>query len=380
MNWPMVGLGALIAAVVVWQSRQEARRERPPADPGPVEPQANAARQGRRTPPWSGAGAASPATTRERTVDFKPGTLGLIRAMRWENDGRFLKADDETYLVHEVVVAIENFMHAEFGDAYRQRTWQVPEEVLAAARQALPDHAGTYGGHALAYLLVRAGADDDFVHAHLHPWERLAFTWRKQQLGGAQIAALLREAGLIESMPAAEVAKLDAWIAEPVTALGFWHRIVDALFGKSRVAYVHLRDPGFENDHDQLFKELMKTASPPVAVEDVQQQLLDAELQDSGEEVQGMAVLRHQAAWLVSFKYQGKPHQFTVGSSSTWMEVAPVLDAADRFLAAIGRPDRVFQFQHGRAEGGEWGLFITAPDGPFRGIVARLELPLAPRG
>jgi hypothetical protein len=145
----------------------------------------------------------------------------LMRAMRWEHDARFLKAVDEAYLVHEVVVAIGNYMYAEPGpQGHKTASWRIPAEILAAARQALPDHAGTYAAEDLAYLLVRAQADDDAVHPYLHPWDRLAFTWRKHGLSGAKIARLLRDSGLIDQMPDAGVTELDGWIGAPVTAPG----------------------------------------------------------------------------------------------------------------------------------------------------------------
>jgi hypothetical protein len=93
-----------------------------------------------------------------------------------------------------------------------------------------------------------------------------------------------------------------------------------------------------------------------------------------------MPVFQHHASWVVSFGFAGRQHRFTVGSQGTWMEVEPVLAAADRFLAGIGRPDRVFQFRHSRGENGEWGMFVTMPAPTFTAVAARLELPLAPRG
>ena len=396
MNWLIVGLVALVAIVVSWKVRQEARGKSPPPPARTtaaehVNRKVDEATQSRRAPPWDGIGTATADADRRRwnSANFKPGTLGLIRAMRWEDSVRFENSEKETYLVSEIVTAIGNHLYHELGaEGYKLQLWPVPDRVLSAARAALPDHAGTYAAEHLAYLLVRAGATDDSVLQHLHPWERLAFTWQKQGLTGEKIARLLQGHGLIEPMPASRVAQLDGWIAAPVTAMQKKHRILAALFGESRLVHASLRDPGYECRHDRLFEGLMRSASPPVAAEAVEQTMVDSALTDIGAAIdlvqrpdpkllpEGARVFRHQATWLVRFNFAGRAYRFPVDSNGTWMEVAPVLDAADRFLADLGRSDRVFWFQTDRSDGGEWGIFITAPATAFGNVAQQLHLPL----
>jgi hypothetical protein len=395
MDWPIVVLGVVVSIVVFWKARQEARtKSSPPPTPTTSAERVNRhvaeALQSFRAPPWEGNGtpASDADRRRSKSANFKPGTLGLIRAMRWENDARFVRADDETYLVSEIVTAISNHLYVVLGaEGVKHQSWPVPDHILRAAREALPDHAGTYAAEHLAYLLVRAGTIDDFVQEHLHPWERLAFTWRKQGLTGEKISRLLQGHALVEPLPATR-AQLDGWIADPITAMRMQHRILSALFGETRLVHASLRDSGYECRHDSLFEGLMASAAPPVAVEAVKQELVDSALTDIGAAIdllqrpspnpvpEDARVFQHQATWLVRFNFAGRAYRFPIESNGTWMEVAPVLEAADKFLADLGRPDRVFWFQRNRSDSGEWGTFITAPAVAFGEVAQQLRLPL----
>jgi hypothetical protein len=57
------------------------------------------------------------------------------------------------------------------------------------------------------------------------------------------------------------------------------------------------------------------------------------------------------------------------------MDVIAVVSAADKFLAELDRPDRVFQFASGSG-GGDFGAFIAADPVRFKDVAERLHLPL----
>src|SRR5687767_3146057 len=103
------------------------------------------------------------------TADFRPSTRTLLRLMGWEGRHPYREPHDEPYRIHEIVIEIGNRNYRSLGRAaYHDGHWQVDADLLVAAREALPDNAGTYAGHDLAYLLVRAGATDADALAHLH--------------------------------------------------------------------------------------------------------------------------------------------------------------------------------------------------------------------
>jgi hypothetical protein len=293
-------------------------------------------------------------------------------------------------------------MYAALGqEKYGNGVWPVEPGLVVAIREALPDHPQGYAGEDLAYLLVRAGASDREILVRLHPWDRLMFRWNQQRLTASDVAVVLQEAGVSDATSVADPARIDAWIAHPITALGDIHRIVSALFDlNQRVLYACVRDSGYELAHDQLFKQLLERTVPRVAIEEVSQRagsagdaLVDvtetAELTmrvgDSNRTVhveddpqlvrEGVRVYEHDGRGMVRFKYAGKPHGFFVEGKGTWMDVTAVVKAIDGFMAELGRPDRVFQFEVPRGESGEWLAFLVADPERFAPAAARLGLP-----
>ncbi len=335
--------------------------------------------------------------------DFKPSTRKLITAMGWETE-RFKSVEQEDYLLHRVVIDVSNRTYVALGqERHRSSVWPVDPGLVAALREALPDHPQGYAGEDLAFLLVRAGVSDQEVLESLHPWDRLIFHWIEQGLTASDVAGVLREAAVIDEIAEADLARIDAWIAQPLTALADIDQMVHALFDRERrVVHACVRDPGFELPHDQLFRQLLASAVPSVAIEEVSQRTSSAagRFVDVTETTQltmrvgesertfriaddpqlaheGVRVYEHDGRCIVRFKYAGKPHGFFVEGKGTWMDVSSVLNAVDEFMAGLGRPDRVFQFAVPRGENGEWLVFLVADPARFAPAAVRLGLPVS---
>ena len=240
----------------------------------------------------------------------------------------------------------------------------------------------------------------------LHPTDRLVYGWIEQGLRAADIAGILREAGVIEAVADADLARLDGWIANPLTAYSNFDTIVHALFDHdSRVVQAFVRDPGFELHHDELLAQLLASAAPPIAIEEASQSsspsdklvdvtagtVLTMQVGDGstrtftvGDDPQplqeGARVYQHDGRCIVRFRHAGKSHGFFVESQGTWMDVAAVLRGVDAFMADLGRPDRAYQFAVTRGENGEWPLFLVADPARFEPTAERLGLPVSRAG
>jgi hypothetical protein len=335
--------------------------------------------------------------------DFKPSTRKLITAMGWESE-RFKSVEDENYLLHRIVIDVSNRIYAALGEErFRNGDWPVDPGLVDAAREALTDHPQGYAGEDLAYLLVRAGTSDPEVLGRLHPCDRLIFRWNEQRLKASDVAAVLREGGVCDAIAAADLTRIDAWIAQPLTALGDFDVIVHALFDwQHRVVHACVRDPGYELPHDELFRQLLASAVPPVAIEEVMQRAASAaeslidvtemasltmrvgesertfRIEDDAQLArEGVRVYEHDGRGIVRFMYGGRPHGFLFEGKGTWMDVSSVLKAVDGFMAGLGRPDRAFQFAGPRGENGEWPIFLVADPARFAPAAARLGLPVS---
>ena len=335
--------------------------------------------------------------------DFKPSTHQLIKLMGWASE-RFKSVEDESYLLHRIVVDVSNRIYAAIGEErFRNGIWPVDRGLVTAVREALPDHPRGYAGEDLAYLLVRAGESDREVLERLHPWDGLMFRWQEQQLTPSDVALILREAGVRDAMSATHLSRIAAWMAQPLTALGNFDQILNALFDlEHRLVYACVRDPGYELAHDQLFKQLLERAMPPIVIEKVTQQssnaaesLIDVteltwltmqvgqsertfRIEDDPQLArEDVRVYEHDGRGIVRFAYEGKPHGFFVDGKGTWMDVSSVLKAVDEFMAGLGRPDRAYQFEVSRGENGEWLAFIIADPARFAPAAARLGLPVS---
>ncbi|ARN20538.1 hypothetical protein A4W93_11895 [Piscinibacter gummiphilus] len=338
--------------------------------------------------------------------DFKLSTRRVLEAMGWEKSHRFKSPGDERYLLHQVVVEIGNRLYHVLDETtYKNGIWPVDPALLTALRAALPDHTEGYAGQSIAQLLARSGARDPEVSGALHPWDRLMFRWQEEGLAAADVAAILRDASLVESMSESGRARIDAWIANPVSALscGFFY-VLAALFNvETRLLIASVRDSGFDPRHDQLFQQLLARAVPAVDVAEVSQesdseeQLIDvtehAELimrtpdaerrfkvgDDAALSQEGVRVYRVAGGKRVRFSHGGRTHSFPFKSEGTWMDLPSVLNAVDRFMAELGRPDRALQFEASPWENAEWLGFLVADPAVCVPVCARLGLPLAER-
>jgi hypothetical protein len=332
--------------------------------------------------------------------DCKPSTRKLLELIGWRDKRPNPSLGGETYLVHEVTVEIGNRMYRELGrERYKDGNWPVAPSLVAAAQAALPENSGTYAAESLAYLLVRSGACESDVLMHLHPWDSVIFRWRNEGLTAQGIATILRDAGLNERITTQDLASIDGWIAEPVSALDDEVEILYALFGEPRIILMPVRDMGFEPDHHQLFEKLLTRAAPPVPVENVSQVWASRGLTDvtdttvltvsagPGEKPfrveeepqlsrEGVRIFEHRARGIVRFTYERRQYQFQFSTNGTLMDVPAVLNAADRFLAGLNRPERVFEFRIPRGGTGDWSMFITAPEARFKDVAERLGVPL----
>jgi hypothetical protein len=311
--------------------------------------------------------------------------------MGWEGRHPYRESHDEPYRIHEIVIEIGSRIYRSFGETlYKDGHWQVDADLLVAAREALPDNAGTYAGHDLAYLLVRAGATDDEALAHLHPWDALAFRWQAAGLTAADVVATL---DVTDAVGRAQLDLIDRWIAEPITALGDWLHILTTLFDpEQRLVIAHLRDISDDVRHQELLETLLARAEPPVEIRgarqdwhadlvEVNQPLTISVNRGDGKQATFEAVLVNEdrGFGLVRFNHAGVDHMFRYQQQGSWMDTDAVVRAANDFLRQIDHPGHVFRFEIGRGESREYCAFITAHATRFAQAATRLSLPLVER-
>jgi hypothetical protein len=325
------------------------------------------------------------------TAEFRPSTRTLLRIMGWEGRHPYSEPHDEPYRIHEIVIEIGNRVYRACGEAaYRDGRWEVDADLLVAARDALLDNAGTYAGHGLAYLLVRAGATDDEALAQLHPWDALAFRWQAAGLTAADVAATL---DVTDAVDRAQLEMIDRWIAEPITALGDWFQILTALFDpEQRLVVARLRDMSDDVRHHELLETLLARAEPPVEIRgarqdwhanlvEVNQPLTISVNRGDGKPATLEAVLVNEdrGFGLVRFAHAGVEHMFRYQQEGSWMDTDAVVRAANGFLRQIHHPGHVFRFETARGESAEYGAFLTAHATRFAEAATRLSLPLVER-
>jgi len=363
MEQYIVGGGLLAALIAFLSIRQQMRRR--------ADEDERAAGGGEREP------SVTQPLAPVRTA-FKPSTLNLIRAMEWQKDRRYLAAREERYLLAEVLEAIRTAMYHRLDkETWKHGVWPVSPAIVSAARQALRDHhVGTYAAERLAWLLARAGAADDDVLEKLHPWDRLAFSWQREGLNAAAIAQILRDAALIDSIPAPGMAQIDGWIARPVSVLWDPQEIVEALFGKTRIVSMLVQDEDCDDpNHPYLFEQLLRSATSPVLVSELEQRRYGDAAIEPAETITLVERTSPEDFGDVLFTHAGQRYRFIFEDLRKDVDVASVMSAADRFLTDLGYPDRTFRFQD-TSGGGQVGCFITAPEAAFRQVAERLHLPL----
>jgi len=321
-----------------------------------------------------------PAAVPQRS--FRPGAVELLRQVRpdWPPAG---DASEETYAVDGACVEIDNRVFGELGqDAHKNGVWPADTALLAALRDALEEQRGNYAGYHVAYTLVRCGRSSPDIVKGLYPLKRMAFGWRERGLTGAGIEQMLREAGMAPRLPGEAVARLDGWIADPLSALEQDSVITSLLFGPRRVI-ASLDDSGYQPRHDELFADLAKAALPPVAVTDVRQDTGPGErFKDvtattflAAKDAPGVSAILSDAGsnWIVEYTHEGKPYGFLAECRATWMDVDAVLRHFDEFMARLGHSDRVFRLAN---ENDFWGHFVVAPYDKFPDLARELGIPL----
>jgi hypothetical protein len=313
---------------------------------------------------------------------FRSGAAALLRQVRpdWPPNG---DASDETDAVHSACVEISNRLFSELGqDAHKNGVWPADTALLAALRVALEEQRGNYAGYHVAYTLVRCGRSSPDIVKGLYPLRRMAFGWRDKGYTGARIEQMLRAAGIAPRLPAEAVARLDGWIADPLSALEQDSVITSLLFG-TRGLIASLDDSGYQPRHDELFAKLAQAAVPAVAVTDVHQDTgpgerfkdVTATTYLAARDAPGVTAILSDAGshWIVEYAHQGKAYGFLAASKGTWMDVDAVLRHFDEFMARLGHSDRVFRLAN---ENDFWGHFVVAPGETFPALAQGLGIPL----
>jgi hypothetical protein len=260
------------------------------------------------------------------------------------------------------------------SEAHAAGPWPATPRQIAALRAALEAQPDDYVAHEVAFTLVRVGRSEPAIVGRLHPTDRFAFRWKEDGLDSRRIDEMVRAAGFEPVAPKGG-AKIDAWIADPLHALGISLDLTNALFG-NRLVYGSLQSNDFCPRHDELFVRLAQGARPPLAIEGATQRDTPDRFRDAGD-VGGIPVMSDQGSfWIVEFGYEGRPHRFRAKCNGSWLDLKPVLRHFDALLESLGRADRAFVLDLGRGQGSEWGLFIVADAPRFEELMARLQLPL----
>ena len=318
-----------------------------------------------------------------------PATRALLRLAGHDADRPSADRADLGYRVSCVVTGVGNDVYSAHGAEVCHAAWPVDAAMVAAMRAALPEWRDHYAGTALAFALVRFGERDAGTIAALHPWDRLAFTWRERGLDGAAVDLRIQAAGLDPLTPE-QVATIDGWLADPLAALGDTWSTVPQLLG-DRMVYGTLRSNDFWPAHDELFTALLGALRPPVDVGGACQRQDDGPRwiqaptpvhEAAGQPALVLPVLhpREGARWIVEYELDGMPRAFEAAmSGGTWMDVPAVLAHVDALMAELGRPERVARFAVGRDVASEWGFFALHDAVAFSALARDLAWPLVDR-
>ncbi|HEY0231567.1 MAG TPA: hypothetical protein VGC55_09965 [Dokdonella sp.] len=325
--------------------------------------------------------------------NFRPSTRKLFALLGRHAEPVYRDQHDEVYRVHEVCVALWNAAYSQHGaERYRDGVWDADPDVIAALRDAMADHPHDYAGQDLAYTLLKFGCTGADIVAHLHPWDRLAYRWAEEGLGGADVSRRLVDAGASDGLPPAAIGTIDSRIGNPSSALRRHDDLQGHLFD-SRLLYANLRDGGFQPGHDEPFARLAAGAIPPVLVEDLSQGIdTDARFKDVSdavqpmdrdgriaEEIAGIPIVSDAGAhWFVRYTHAGKTYGFLAPCESGWVDVPCVLANFNGFLGHLGRNDQAFRLGSGPDGDTEWAFFIVADGTSFPAVCRQLHIPLHP--
>jgi hypothetical protein len=330
--------------------------------------------------------------------NFKSSTRALFKLLGWDDRYHFRDENEEIYRVHEICVELSSRAYGEHGEEiYKYGTWVVDLEIFDAMRNALVDHQNNYAGQSLAYTLLRCGCRRTETLAQLHPWHRLMFRWHEEGYTANHIATMLQEAGIVDQLPQESIGKITSWLQNPASILDHIS-IICELFG-SRVVYASLLDIGFEPRHDELFRDLAKSAVPIISLSSISQAIGTQErfkdvsettvltMQEPGgttveyslssQRTGGIGVFSDQDShWVIQYVLNDATYQFMVDCKGTWMNVEPVIEQFNQLMDRINRREHAFRFGTGYEENGEWGLFIVADRDRFPQLAEQLHIPL----
>jgi hypothetical protein len=331
--------------------------------------------------------------------DFKRTTKQLFKLLGWYDRHRFRDEHDEVYRVHEVCIELANRAYKEHGEeTYRRGTWAAGQDLVDALREALVDHPTDHAGHFLAYTLLKYGCRRPQTLAQLHPWHQLMFRWLDGGHTALHVSKMLEEAGIVESRTPGSIQIINSWIQNPALILDDHISIIYELFGQ-RVVYASLRDIGFEPRHDDLFRDLAKSVSPPIGLSSISQSIEEKDrFKDvsattelsmrnpdgtttqfviSEQREEGIGVFSDQGShWVVQYMLNGEAYQFRADCLGTWMDVEAVINHFNQFMDRMDRREYAFRFGMDYHENGEIGFFIVADRDRFPALAQRLNIPL----
>lgn len=241
---------------------------------------------------------------------------------------------------------------------YKSGRWPSTPELREALRAVMRDQRGNYAGDRAAFALARCGCDDAEVIAALNPWDALPFRWRAAGLSAAALLLKFRAAGVAAEVAGKDLDQIDAWLADPASALhphspGI---IAGLLFGDRRASALLHSDEGRPR-YDALLAELAKRTTPPLAIANVT-------MDDGG------------GRWSVAFDLEGQRRSLQVEGDDTWMNDGAFLVETNALLAALGRPERAFKLGPERGDGGFWGRYLVAPAEPFLALCGEPAIPI----
>ena len=298
------------------------------------------------------------------TLFAKPSTRPLLLAAGLDPEVAILRVrwPDENLGIWRAVKAIGDRVRAAHGTDVHWGGWPAEPATIAALQAALADHSGERPGQHIAWALIHFGLRDAATFAAAHPWDRLMFEWQARGLDADRVIALTQAAGFEPLASSRARAGVDAWIDDPVRAMGCALSLVGSLFEPcltGMMLELNCEPPG----HDELLRNLAKLASPPLHLE-----AAEAGNDDDEDE------------WRVDYEAGGERSSFACVMRDGHPDAGAVLDEFDALMARQGRGERAFQFAMPREDNGPWAVFVVQDGTRFAQCNRVLGLPLEPRG
>jgi hypothetical protein len=270
-------------------------------------------------------------------------------------------------------------------------TWPASPELVDALRAALADQRGNYAGERLAFALVRCGCRAPETLTALNRWDALPFRWHAAGFTAATLLARLREAGMAGAVADADLARLDAWLDDPATAVtrrapGY----AGSILMQAKVVTMALHD----NDGEVRYKELLEAwagaMSPPLVLKNLVQKngalILNALPADMLVSVRDILPTRlkdnpeftlSETFWKLSCTCNGKAFEFFVAGDYAHLNDGALAAEFKLLLRRLRRPERVHRLAEVRAGSPAfWGNYVVADPATVFPICAALGIPL----